>query len=165
MSEANKMIAAWLCGQPLPWFERQPAAPTFAHPGAEEVFQRLQSAREQPAAPTPERLHAEFCYPVCSGQCPWSEPAAPEPSAEPYGTQAHEGFSCADTELGRAAWMHRAESAEAQLAAVRRVRDKLLELAGEFRRNPQVHSTYYECVNRLDTALLTAPSPGAGGSK
>lgn len=58
----------------------------------------------------------------------------------------------------------RANTAQAQLLAVGKVRDKLLELAGEFRRNPQVHSTYSECAMRLDTALLT-PGGGTGEGK
>jgi hypothetical protein len=53
----------------------QPAAPTFQHPGAEEVFQRLQEAR-QPVAPEP----ATFAQ--LGAQVFNSRPAAPEPSAD-----------------------------------------------------------------------------------
>lgn len=106
-----------------------------------------------PAAPTPDpcdclsggmRLHRKDC------------PAAPEPSAEPYGTPAHQGFSCADTELGRAAWMHRAERAEAQLASVRARIDATPRFVGWVELLALFHDL---------EALLTDPSPVAGGGK
>lgn len=57
------------------------------------------------------------------------------------------------------------QAAEAQIAAVASVRDRLLQQAVVFRLNPQVHSTYRECADRITKALTPATSPGADHSR
>ncbi len=52
----------------------------------------------------------------------------------------------------------RAETARLR-ERVQSVADKLCELAVEYRRNPQVHSTYSECASRIHAALTSDPEP------
>lgn len=88
---------------------------------------------------------AFVCRDMSPHKCSF-QPAAPEPSAD------HVRL-CTRKEHDR--W----QAAEAQLAAVREAIRGLRALALEFCRNPQVHSTYMECADRITGALGSKPDP------
>lgn len=130
----------------------QPDAPT---PATGEQ-RRLRRIAEIARSPRLDNAQQEFLNIFALAVDTSAQPAAPQPSAD---------LDDRDTFLSGhvAALKLRAESVEAQLAAVRKVREHILDLAVEFRRNPQVHATYAECASRIDGAL-TPELAGRGRS-
>ena len=121
------------------------------------------AASAQPAASEPDHPISQDC--VMLG-CPGvhDESAAPEADWERVTPAMLWEFEMGREQRDQLRAL--LEAAEARLAAVAKVRDLLLAQAVTFRLNPQVHSTYRECANRLTKALLTpTPSPGTGGGK
>lgn len=89
---------------------------------------------------------------------------------EAYGTPAHQGYSCEDTEQGHAAWMQRAERAESALASARELLEKAEALTveaadGEGLTGQQVEdlaSYALEALKALSAHSTTGAEKGAG---